>query len=104
MVSIGLHNYIKSAFCVKGKSIKEIRQYWNENSENYLLLDSNANGFYYTLINMLKIEMRKNILEVGAGGGFLYGYSMKRKSPSAQYYATDLSDSMLEILCKRMGL
>ncbi|EWS73174.1 UbiE/COQ5 methyltransferase (macronuclear) [Tetrahymena thermophila SB210] len=91
-------------FCIKGKSIEEIKKYWDENSDNYLSQDSGANGFYYTLINMLKIEKRMNILEVGAGGGFLYNHSLNRKHPNSNYYATDLSDSMLGILCKRIGV
>lgn len=44
---------------------------------------------------MLKIENRKNILEVGAGGGFLYDHTLHRKRKDAKYVATDLSEGML---------
>ncbi|KAL4438926.1 hypothetical protein ABPG74_016646 [Tetrahymena malaccensis] len=101
---LSLYKNNRYNFCVQSKSIEEIKKYWDENSENYISQDAGANGFYYTLINMLKIEKRMNILEVGAGGGFLYNHSLNRKHPDAHYYATDLSDSMLKILCQRIGV
>lgn len=53
---------------------------------------------------MLKIEKRQNILEVGAGSGYLYHHAMMRKHPSAHYTATDLSDEMLVKLCSRIDI
>jgi len=34
------------------------------------------NSFYYSLVNMLRVEERNAILEVGAGTGFLINHSL----------------------------
>lgn len=62
------------------------------------------NSFYYSLVNMLRVEERNHILEVGAGTGFLINHSLVHKQPTATYTATDLSEGMLKILCKRAGI
>ncbi|KAL4487248.1 hypothetical protein ABPG72_017967, partial [Tetrahymena utriculariae] len=86
------------------QEIPEIKQYWDSFSNLYSQQDDGTNVFYLSLLNMLKVNTRKQILEVGAGAGFLYNHTMNYKRPEASYVATDLSDKMLSIMCKRLQI
>lgn len=87
------------------RNISEVRSFWDAFSEDYAAtLDAITNTFYYTLINMLELEKRSNVLEVGAGCGFLYDHTLARKAKNAHYTATDLSEKMLHVLCRRIGV
>ena len=58
--------------------------------------DGMANGFYYTLINMMELHASKHILEVGCGRCLLLPTTIQMKNPDATYLATDLSEKMIE--------
>ncbi|EAR95123.1 UbiE/COQ5 methyltransferase (macronuclear) [Tetrahymena thermophila SB210] len=88
--------------CVK--SVQELETFWDSFSEKYVTQDNSINLFYFSLLNMIKFDQRNKILEVGAGGGYLLNHALKYKKPSAEYFATDLSENMLKILCRRMNL
>ncbi|KAL4450403.1 hypothetical protein ABPG74_009109 [Tetrahymena malaccensis] len=87
-----------------GKSIDQVEAFWDSYSEEYTTYDCGASVFYLSLLNMLKIEKRKSILEVGAGAGFLYNHTLNRKSAQAKYTATDLSEKMLFQMFKRLKM
>ncbi|KAL4479122.1 hypothetical protein ABPG72_008952 [Tetrahymena utriculariae] len=67
-------------------------------------MDNGSSTFYLSLINMLKIQDRKSILEVGAGAGFLFNHTMNFKKHDAQYIATDLSEKMLQYILRRLKI
>ncbi|EAS06071.1 UbiE/COQ5 methyltransferase (macronuclear) [Tetrahymena thermophila SB210] len=86
------------------KSITEIEAYWDDFSSQYINMDNGSSLFYLSLINMLKIQDRKSILEVGAGAGFLFNHTMNFKKHGAQYIATDLSEKMLQYILRRLQI
>lgn len=86
------------------KSVPEIEAYWDSFSDNYITQDNGTNVFYLSLLNLLRVENRSSILEVGAGAGFLYQHTMNLKKPEAKYTATDLSEKMLSLMLKRLHI
>lgn len=84
--------------------IKKIEEFWDDFSDDYSKYDSGSNLLYLALINMLRIEKRDHILEVGAGTGFLYHHTLNSKKETAKYVATDISEKMLSIMCKRLKI
>ena len=62
-------------------------------------MDRITNSFFYTLFNMLDMNKAKIILEVGCGGGTGLIYSNANIRKDAIYYATDLSENMINT-CK----
>lgn len=89
---------------MRASTIKEIQFFWNNFASEYKNIEQHMNTFSYSLMNMLKFENKKNILEVAAGTGFLFDHYLKRKQTNSVYTATDLSENMLDILCKRHGV
>lgn len=75
---------------------------WEQTNPNYASLDSAPQTFFYTISNMLKLDQAKNILEVGCGAGKLLSTILDLKNPEASYYATDLSEAMVEQSKKRL--
>ncbi|EAR83259.1 UbiE/COQ5 methyltransferase (macronuclear) [Tetrahymena thermophila SB210] len=86
------------------KTIPEIEAYWNQFSQNYVNMYNGSSTFYLSLINMLQIQNRNCILEVGAGSGFLFHHTMNYKKSEAKYVATDLSENMLQYILMRLNI
>lgn len=75
---------------------KKVEEYWDNFSETYSsFMDKNASVFLTTLINMVKIDQGQDILEIGCGASPLLPLILSRKSSTASYYATDLSNKLL---------
>ncbi|KAL4462371.1 hypothetical protein ABPG72_021916 [Tetrahymena utriculariae] len=91
-------------FKIAGKTIDEVQAFWDSYSEEYTSYDCGSSVFYLSLLNMLKIEKLKAILEAGAGAGFLYQHTLNRKSTQAKYTATDLSEKILYQMFKRLKI
>ncbi len=58
-------------------------------------MDSAPQTFYFSLINILKLQEAHNILEVGCGRCTLLPFALQLKSPEASYLATDLTPNMI---------
>ena len=61
-------------------SIEKLTEKWNNAAPVYLLFDSCIQTFYYTLINMMKIDHSKHILEVACGTGALIPLALQLKA------------------------
>ncbi|KAL4479121.1 hypothetical protein ABPG72_008951 [Tetrahymena utriculariae] len=89
---------------MSNQTIKDVEMFWDEFSDEYSSYDSGSNVLFLSLANMLKIDKRDSILEVGAGTGFLYNHILNYKKQTAKYVATDISDKMIHIMSKRLKL
>jgi hypothetical protein len=85
----------KAGETVKIATIDEIKKKWQTFTPHYYMLDACPQLFYYTLVNMLKINQAKNILEVACGSGKLLPLALDLKSEETTYLATDLSPAMI---------
>lgn len=56
--------------------------------------------FYYTLVNMLKIDGAKHVLEIACGIGKLIPYAISLKNQECTYLASDLSENMVHLAKK----
>jgi ubiquinone/menaquinone biosynthesis C-methylase UbiE len=61
----------------------------------YITFDSAPQTFFYTLSNMLKLNEAKNVLEIACGAGKLIPQVLDLKAPETFYYATDISEEMI---------
>ena len=61
----------------------------------YITFDSAPQTFFYTLSNMLKLDQAKNVLEIACGAGKLIPQVLDLKAPDTFYYATDISEEMI---------
>jgi ubiquinone/menaquinone biosynthesis C-methylase UbiE len=75
---------------------------WEEFSEVYSAMDSCPQTFFFTLINLLKIQKSTNILEIACGAGLLIPFVVDQKRLDAQYIATDLTPAMVKIAEARL--
>jgi SAM-dependent methyltransferase len=73
-----------------------LKTLWNGLAPTYSNYDSVMQTFYYTLVNMLKLNKAHHIYEVGCGTGRLIPYTIGLKPEDCTYLATDLSDKMVE--------
>lgn len=64
-------------------------------SSIYITFDSAPQTFFYTLSNMLKLDEAKNVLEIACGAGKLIPSVLDLKAPQTFYYATDISEEMI---------
>jgi ubiquinone/menaquinone biosynthesis C-methylase UbiE len=69
----------------------EVAFKWSSSAAAYQGMDSCMQTGFYTLVNMLKLNEAKNILEVACGTGRLLPYALSLKQQSCHYYATDIS-------------
>ena len=58
--------------------------------------------FFYTLINILKIEETNNVLEIACGTGRLLPLVLVNKPSQCKYLATDISGIMVQATELRM--
>ncbi|KRX10807.1 hypothetical protein PPERSA_00977 [Pseudocohnilembus persalinus] len=94
-------------FCSKKelptKSISELEEYWDEFSGDYTNKISGSQvGVYSSMLNMMNIETKKNILETGLGPGYMIPFLIQRKQQDAHLTLTDLSSQFLAISQKRL--
>jgi hypothetical protein len=66
---------------LNGPSYEEIKKRWNQMSTVYVTFDSAPQTFFYTLINMLKLNQAKNVLEIACGAGKLIPQVLDLKAP-----------------------
>ena len=84
------------------KSTDQIRGYWNEYSKTYQLqLEPVYFQAALCLSTMLKIQEKKNIIEVGCGPGLLSVYLLAKLPSDCKYTSIDIAEDMLEIARKR---
>ena len=81
---------------VKVLTVQEVEKMWDNMTAVYPDFDFSPQSFYYGVINMLKMQKAKNVLEVGCGRCLLVPYCLELMSPDATYLATDLSPKMIE--------
>ena len=62
-------------------TFEEIKKQWANIASVYIPQDSTAQTFYFSLINILKLQEAKNILEVGCGRCALLPYTFQLKNP-----------------------
>lgn len=77
-------------------TIEQTKTLWNGIAPTYTSYDSVMETFYYTLVNMLKLNKARHIYEVGCGTGRLIPYTIGLKPEDCTYLATDLSEKMIE--------
>ena len=80
----------------KGCTSEELKKLRNNLAPIYHNIDPCMQTFYYTLVNMMRLNKAKHIYEVGCGTGKLLPYTMGIKPEEATYLATDISDKMVE--------
>jgi SAM-dependent methyltransferase len=80
----------------KGCTIEELKKLRNNLAPIYHNIDPVMQTFYYTLVNMLRLNKARHIYEVGCGTGRLLPYTVGIKSEESTYLATDISDKMIE--------
>lgn len=83
-------------------TIEGVKKQWEVLGDNYSMMDSCPQTFYYTLSNMLKLHSAHKIIEIACGAGKLIPMVMDLKNPDAEYYATDISPKMLSLLKNRL--
>ncbi|KAM3141698.1 hypothetical protein pb186bvf_006303 [Paramecium bursaria] len=66
------------------------------------IIKKNTSVFALTLLNMLKIQESKRILDAGCGGGYLHQYIVNRKTQDSEIFAVDFSPNMVSIAASRM--
>ncbi|KAM3141699.1 hypothetical protein pb186bvf_006304 [Paramecium bursaria] len=83
--------------------VEKSLQRWDAFSLNYInYMQRNTSVFAFTLLNMLRIQQSKRILDAGCAGGYLHQYIINRKQKDCELYAIDFSPKMVEIAAQRM--
>jgi SAM-dependent methyltransferase len=80
----------------KGCTSEELKKLRNNLAPIYSHIDPVMQTFYYTLVNMMRLNKARHIYEVGCGTGRLLPYTMGIKPEDCTYLAIDISDKMVE--------